>query len=289
MVKFVKVRFPSSTKEYDYICDLEDVKKGDYVYVDTRHGTKTVRVLGIFYGELDDMPLPKYAYKKISGKSNEDFSDFAEETHTGQRNYSKSYKKSSYTKQNTGIWTFYPESNEEAPDPDYELINEKLGVWQSKKNPEAFKWKHLAVDKDYIFLYVKLSYIPFEGKRYGWVITDNTNIKVGDYVYVPQNTKPGDSIIVKVERVLRDKGVAFTYDEFCYVHKVVEPESLTKAKLHMTGLNKSTIVDSLKIAGMAILVLLFLYWYLFTPSGYEFRLQGARLDEMMPRKTYIRY
>ena len=272
MVKFVKVRFPSSTKEYDYICDLEDVKKGDYVYVDTRHGTKTVRVLGIFYGELDDMPLPKYAYKKISGKSNEDFSDFAEETHTGQRNYSKSYKKSSYTKQNTGTWTFYPESNEEAPDPDYELINEKLGVWQSKKNPEAFKWKHLAVDKDYIFLYVKLSYIP----------------KVGDYVYVPQNTKPGDSIIVKVERVLRDKGVAFTYDEFCYVHKVVEPESLTKAKLHMAGLNKSTIVDSLKIAGIAILVLLFLYWYLFTPSGYEFRLQGARLDEIMPRKTYIR-
>ena len=101
-----------------------------------------------------------------------------------------------------------------------------------KKNPKAFKWRHLAVDKDYIFLYVKLSYIPFEGKRYGWVITDNTNIKVGDYVYVPQNTKPGDSIIVKVERVLRDKGVAFTYDEFCYVHKVVEPESLTKAKLH---------------------------------------------------------
>ena len=44
MVKFVKVRFPSSTKEYDYIYDLEDVKKGDYVYVDTRHGTKTVRV-----------------------------------------------------------------------------------------------------------------------------------------------------------------------------------------------------------------------------------------------------
>ena len=44
MIKFVKVRFPSSTKEYDYICDLEDVKKGDYVYVDTRHGTKTVRV-----------------------------------------------------------------------------------------------------------------------------------------------------------------------------------------------------------------------------------------------------
>ena len=49
MVKFVKVSFSNSPKEYDYICDLEDVKKGDYVYVDTRHGTKTVRVLGIFY------------------------------------------------------------------------------------------------------------------------------------------------------------------------------------------------------------------------------------------------
>ena len=69
MIKFVKVRFPSSSKEYDYICDLDDVKKGDYVYVDTRHGTKTVMVVGIFYGELDDMPLPKYAHKKISGKS----------------------------------------------------------------------------------------------------------------------------------------------------------------------------------------------------------------------------
>ena len=69
-----------------------------------------------------------------------------------------------------------------------------------------------------------------------------------------------------------------------YVNKVVESENLTQAKLHMAGFNINTIIYSLKIACIALVVLLFLYWYLFTASGYQFRLQGATLDDLLPKK-----
>ena len=68
MLRFVKAQFPNSQKHYDYICDLDDIQKGDLVFVMTQYGKKLVTVRGIFYSELDDMPLPGYAYKRILEK-----------------------------------------------------------------------------------------------------------------------------------------------------------------------------------------------------------------------------
>lgn len=68
MLRFVKAQFPNSQKHYDYICDLDDIQKGDLVFVMTQYGKKLVTVRGIFYSELGDMPLPGYAYKRILEK-----------------------------------------------------------------------------------------------------------------------------------------------------------------------------------------------------------------------------
>ena len=68
MFRFVKAQFPNSQKHYDYICDLDDIQKGDLVFVMTQYGKKLVTVRGIFYSELEDMPLPGYAYKRILEK-----------------------------------------------------------------------------------------------------------------------------------------------------------------------------------------------------------------------------
>lgn len=68
MLKFLKAQFPNSQKHYDYICEIEDIKKGDKVFVMTRDGKKFLTVRGIFYSELEDMPLPAYAYKNVLGK-----------------------------------------------------------------------------------------------------------------------------------------------------------------------------------------------------------------------------
>ena len=68
MLRFVKAQFPNSQKHYDYICDLDNIQKGDLVFVMTQYGKKLVTVRGIFYSELEDMPLPSYAYKRILEK-----------------------------------------------------------------------------------------------------------------------------------------------------------------------------------------------------------------------------
>ena len=68
MLRFVKAQFPNSQKHYDYICDLDDIQKGDLVFVMTQYGKKLVTVRGIFYSELEDMPLPGYVYKRILEK-----------------------------------------------------------------------------------------------------------------------------------------------------------------------------------------------------------------------------
>ena len=68
MLRFAKVKFPNSEKLYDYICESEDIKKNDEVYVPTREGEKIVVVRGIFYANLSEMPLPAYRYKKVLEK-----------------------------------------------------------------------------------------------------------------------------------------------------------------------------------------------------------------------------
>ena len=68
MLRFVKAQFPHSQKHYDYICDIDNIQKGDLVFVMTQYGKKLVTVRGIFYSEFEDMPLPGYAYKRILEK-----------------------------------------------------------------------------------------------------------------------------------------------------------------------------------------------------------------------------
>ena len=45
---FVRVQFYNSSKLYDYMCDIDDIKTGDKVYVTTRDGRKVVTVAWYF-------------------------------------------------------------------------------------------------------------------------------------------------------------------------------------------------------------------------------------------------
>lgn len=68
MLKFIKAQFPNGRKHYDFICDIENIKKGDLVYVMTRYGKRIVTVRGIFYSDFEDMPLPPFEYKNVLAK-----------------------------------------------------------------------------------------------------------------------------------------------------------------------------------------------------------------------------
>lgn len=68
MQKFVRVKFSNSYQMYDYMCNFIDIKKGDYVYVPTKDGKDVVLVCGVFYSNLEDMPLASNAYKKVLGR-----------------------------------------------------------------------------------------------------------------------------------------------------------------------------------------------------------------------------
>lgn len=57
MLRFVKAQYPGSHKYYDYICDIEDIKKGDEVLVTKKYGEKVVAVRDSFFSNLEDMPL----------------------------------------------------------------------------------------------------------------------------------------------------------------------------------------------------------------------------------------
>lgn len=53
--KFVRVKFENGNKTYDYIWDEEkEVKPGDEVAVETRHGMKVVEVVEVFMGTRKD-------------------------------------------------------------------------------------------------------------------------------------------------------------------------------------------------------------------------------------------
>lgn len=63
---FVKVSFPGSYSEYDYICEDYSVEVGDWVRVPTPKGEKLALVKSFFFEDMSNMPLPSYRYKRVS-------------------------------------------------------------------------------------------------------------------------------------------------------------------------------------------------------------------------------
>lgn len=68
---FVEVKFASSGKIYDYICDFYDIKLGDYVMVPTGNTQEEGIVVGVKYRSFREMPLASSKYKKVISKSTE--------------------------------------------------------------------------------------------------------------------------------------------------------------------------------------------------------------------------
>lgn len=66
---FVSVGFDGSENLYDYLCDIDDIKRGDSVIVPTTGGERKVTVYGMRKKRMSDMPLPDKRYKKVLRKA----------------------------------------------------------------------------------------------------------------------------------------------------------------------------------------------------------------------------
>ena len=93
MYKFVTVKFNNSNGRYDYLCEDDDVRRGDLVRVLTARGEQVVEVVKVFYSDGNDLELPLSKYKSILGKST---SPVAQETYGPKRFVNVIFNNGSY-------------------------------------------------------------------------------------------------------------------------------------------------------------------------------------------------
>lgn len=65
---FVRVLIPDLQEQYDYICPLPGLKRGDDVLVETKYGTKQGTVVSTFICRLSEMPGKPETYKPVLQK-----------------------------------------------------------------------------------------------------------------------------------------------------------------------------------------------------------------------------
>lgn len=64
-VRIVSVTFSPGGREYDYLCDMEDIKAGDKVIVNGYNGPAEVEVQRVSMVPVEDLALPLDRYKRI--------------------------------------------------------------------------------------------------------------------------------------------------------------------------------------------------------------------------------
>ena len=62
-VRIVSVTFSQSGREYDYLCDMDDIKAGDKVIVNGYNGPTEVEVQRVSIVPVEELVLPLDRYK----------------------------------------------------------------------------------------------------------------------------------------------------------------------------------------------------------------------------------
>lgn len=262
MHKFARVQFYNSNKLYDYLCDNENVKKGDKVYVATRDGRKVVTVCGFFYSRLEDMPLPAYRYKKIEEK----------------------YVPPAVPKKTIDIERAFPKALDDDSVLGYETIDSAQGIKRSKLNRNLLTYANHADGKKHKFLLLRWR----RGMviAYDWFITDMRCVKKGDFVYINEHIRNRYPTYGRVEKIFEG-----TYDElksprawFVYVDKVISSSEIIKAKKHLEIWMAKDYYAFAKECAIVLLLCLYAYYMLFTESGQELLQLSREINSYFPRK-----
>lgn len=73
LIHFAAVSFLRERKEYDFICDIGGLKKGDHVIVETRYGQEEAVFLRKYEARMSEMPLEADRYKRVLRKKDFQF------------------------------------------------------------------------------------------------------------------------------------------------------------------------------------------------------------------------
>lgn len=285
MRKFVRVQFYNSSKLYDYMCDIDDVKKGDKVYVTTREGSKVVTVRGIFYSELADMPLPEYCYKsvdakylrpKVQKKEPEAIGKYPEDAE-GNALSPKVQKKSPACAPNT------PQNKAFVDDPFCMVVDSDRGIRRGKNNRNFLLYDNHADKEKHKFLLLR--YKLGMNIRRDWFITDMLCVKKGDFVYVNENARNCYPGYGRVEKIFEG-----TYAElnssrtsFRYVDRIISDSEIIKAKKSLGIWMKEDYYDFAKGCVIYLLIFAYIYYVFFSEAGQQARQIYSELDREFPR------
>lgn len=150
MYRLVTVKFKNSSGRYDYLCNIEDVKRGDFVRVLTVRGEQVVEVVKVFWSEEEELEFPLSKYKSILGKAEqtpiktirnfEELQEFMESLINPQTTDSKNEKPISKTipKSPQIIRDLYKENGSKITDDILQKLYDKAHVyWDAKDWTEA--------------------------------------------------------------------------------------------------------------------------------------------------------
>ncbi len=284
MRKFVRVQFYNSSKLYDYMCDIDDIKKGDKVYVTTRDGSKVVTVRGIFYSELADMPLPEYCYKsvdakylrpKVQKKEPDAFEQSFEDTE--EKTLSPKIKKSPAYAPNT------PQNKAYVYDQFCRVVDSEREIRRGKHNRNFLLYDNHADKEKHKFLLLR--YRLGMHIRRDWFITDMLCVKKGDFVYVNEdirNCYPGYG---RVEKIFEGTYTELNSSQtsFRYVDRIISDSEIIKAKKSLGILMKEDYYTLVKDWVIILLICALIYFLFFSEEWQQARHIYSELDREFPR------
>lgn len=285
MRKFVRVQFYNSSKLYDYMCDIDDVQKGDRVYVTTRDGSKVVTVRGIFYSELADMPLPEYCYKSVNAKylrpkvqpKEPEAIGKSPENAEGKALAPKVQKKSPACASDT------PQNKAFVDDPFCMVVDSDRGIRRGKNNRNFLLYDNHADKEKHKFLLLR--YRLGMNITCGWFITDMLCVKKGDFVYVNEdirNCYPGYG---RVEKIFEGTYTELNSSQtsFRYVDRIISDSEIIKAKKSLGILMKEDYYTLAKDWVIILLICALIYFLFFSEECQQARHIYSELDREFPR------
>lgn len=284
MRKFVRVQFYNSSKLYDYMCDIDDIKKGDRVYVTTRDGSKVVTVRGIFYSELADMPLPEYCYKSVDAKylppkvqpKEPDALEQASEA-AKEKALPPKIKKAPDCASET------PQNKASVYDQYFVVIDSAREIRRGKYNRNFLLYDNHADKEKHKFLLLRYKL----GMRItcDWFITDMLCVKKGDFVYVNENIRNCYPGYGRVEKIFEG-----TYAElnssrtsFRYVDRIISDTEIIKAKKSLGIWMKEDYYKFAEDCVIYLLIFAFIYYVFFSEAGQQARHIYSEFDREFPR------
>lgn len=285
MRKFVRVQFYNGSKLYDYMCDIDDVKKGDKVYVTTRDGRKVVTVRGIFYSELADMPLPEYCYKSVNAKYLRPKVQPKEPEAIGKspEGVEKKALSPKVQKKSSACASDTPQNKASVDDSYFVVIDSDRGIRRGKNNRNFLLYDNHADKEKHKFLLLR--YRLGMNIRRDWFITDMLYVKKGDFVYVNEdirNCYPGYGRVEKIfEGTYAELNSSRT--SFRYVDRIISDSEIIKAKKSLGIWIKEDYYKFAEECVIYLLIFAFIYFLFFSEEWQQARHIYSELDREFPR------